>query len=67
MNTRDYEQGQLQHDLAERLDAWPMSEWSPAMLRAVIGVFDAVRGAPGPKPGPPSRLKLITAGDSDGD
>jgi hypothetical protein len=36
----------LRRDLLNRMDALPLFEWSPALLRALIAVFDLNRIAP---------------------
>jgi hypothetical protein len=42
----------LRWQLVERLDAHPMEEWSPALLRAVIDVIDlGTQGFPVPPKG----------------
>ncbi|GBG38757.1 hypothetical protein [Mycobacterium montefiorense] len=30
----------LRHEVLARIDAHPLEDWSPAMLRAMIAVFD---------------------------
>ena len=30
----------LRHEVLARIDAHPLDEWSPALLRAMIAVFD---------------------------
>lgn len=51
---------ELRRELVNRLDIYPMEDWSAPLLRAVIDTIDlAFDGIPmPPQPGPP-RLRLI--------
>jgi hypothetical protein len=53
------ELNRLRHQLADLLDVHPMGEWSPVLLRAIIGVLEMRVAEGGLRDAPATVLQLV--------